>query len=355
MSYGSKIYYNIGILYDDTKPCDGCVSDVIYDSGETILNRGSDYYCSVINFSLPVSSIPIMFTDIEPYPNTDINKTIYKVALEFNGAVSTADVIFTPSDKLQSAPNPPTASSPNVPRSLYYAIYTYTEFMDMVNEAYKTAYDNLPGAPGGGEAPYLSFEPATGLFVLNANESFYGNEPTDILIYMNYYLESFFIGFNTDRVGFKTVDGRDHRLVISSDPQDVQPDGTIRTTENFSALANWNCLRSIQLRAPLLQISNEYVPSNESSSDGRSGTAPILASFNPIFEGGSNAVARSQISYSLNGANRLIDVISSGSISKISLSVWWTDELNNEYRLILNYREQIQIKLCFHDKDTYQG
>lgn len=354
MSYTSKIYYNINILYDDTRPCDECVSEVGYDSGETILDRGSDYYCNVINFSLPLSNVPIMFVDIQPYPNTDINKTIYKVALEFDGEVSTADVIFTPSDLLQPLPKPPTANKPNVPRSSYYTVYTYTKFMEMVNAAYGEAFSNLSTAPVGSEAPYLRFDPSTGLFKLITDTN-YGNDVSKITVFMNYYLESFFIGFSSNRVGFKKADGRDHRIVIDTSPDAVGDNGLSVTVQNFSALANWNCIRSLQIRSPLLQIANEYVPSNESQSDGRSGRASILSSFNPIFESGSNAVARSQISYTLSGANRLIDVISTGAITKISLSVWYTDELNNEYRLILSYREQIQIKLCFIEKDTYSG
>lgn len=340
----NKIYYNINIPYDQNRGCDACTATVLYNSEETILDRGDDYYASVINFSLPVSSIPVMFCDIEPFPNTDVDKTIYKVALEHSGAVETVNLQFTQSDFNYNPPASPTATNPDVTRTYYHAIYTYSRFLKMVNAALKTAFLALPSTPVGATTPVMTYD-ASGRFSLITDATYSAGIGVPIKVYLGYELFQFFTGFDMDRTGFKAADGRDFLFKIIS----------TTTEQDYSTISNWNCLRSLQLRAPGMDVSQESVPSSRVGSNGKSAKASILASFNPLYDNTSSSVPRSQIQFSLNSAHRLIDVLSSAALTRISLEIWWTDEQNNSYPLIMNYRELIQLKLCFHLKDSFVG
>ena len=353
--HSEHVYYNINIPWDENKPDNQCVAEVLYDSQETVLDRGSDYYASIINFNIPVSSIPIFFVDPEPFPNTDVNLTRYKVALEYEGEVSSATVIYNPSDLLQPLPAPPSASLPDGQRTAYYAVYTYNHFIQMVNRAFAQAHADLVTKPAGTKPPTLYWDGASNRFELQVDSGNYVSTlPQPINVYMGYYLFQFFEGFDTYKTGFQTADGRDHKFHIISNNNVV--DGVLTMPQDYPTVANWNCLRTIQLRGGMLNTADEYVPSVNSGSDGRASKAPILASFNPIYSNGvGGTVARSQISYTLESAHRLIDILTSASLTKISMAIWWTDEKNNEYRLRLNYRELIQVKLCFHLRATFRG
>lgn len=348
MAPSNKVYYSINIPYNEESGCDRSVATVQYESGDAILDRGSDYYVSIINFSIPVSSIPIFFVDIEKFPNTDINKTVYKIAMEYDGNTSTQNLIYYNSDLTQPAPLEPSATQPEVLRTMYHSIYTYTKFLDMLNIAYKAAYDALPTKPVGSTPPVFTFNPALNKFSVTANATHYKSSLADpIKIYMNYELYQFFIGFNVVRVDFKSAAAKDFRYVFLDDS------GVL--TQDYTTTANWNALRSIQLRADMMSTRDEYVPSVQSGSNGnKTNREPILASFNPLFSN-SDTVPRSQITYALDSAHRLIDVITSSPITKLSLSVTWCDEKNNCYPLIMNYRELVQCKLCFHLKESYAG
>lgn len=343
----SKIYYNISIAYDDTRSCDGSLAAISYESGEPILGRADDYYVSIINFSLPVSSVPLTFVDIEEFPNTDVNKTVYKLALEYNNEVITKNLTFYPSDLVYGPPSAPTASNPKVTRTLYHAVYTFTHFLDMLNIALKSAYDDLAAKPAGSAAPKMTFNPDTNRFSVVADAT-YANSGTPIKIYFGYKLYQFFIGFNVTRVAHKAADGRDFRFGF------LDTTGTI--TQDYSTISNWNCLRTLQLKAPIMPTKDEYVPASGCASSVKDATQPVLASFNPIpSNSAGNSVPRSQIAFTLNSAHRLIDLVSSNALTKISLLVDWCDEVNNCYPLMLNYRELVQCKLCFHKRVEYAG
>lgn len=354
-SNANRIYFNVNIPYDENRPLDACVAEVRYDADEPVVRRGSDYYAAIVNFSLPVSSIPLMFVDPAPYPNTDIDITIYEVAIGFNGDVYKVPVIFIPTDTLAPKPNEPTANKPKIPRSQYYAVYTYNHFINMVNEAFDSAH-SLASAPG--DPPKLQLDPSTNLFELVVNETEYAQPdlttPGTVQVYMNYELFQFFTGFNVTRTGFKSAEGTDFRFNVIVNNNVV--DENVIISQDYSTISNWNTLRNLQLRAPGMATSDEFIPSTTSGSDQRTAKASILASFNPIYSNSpGNTVPRSQVSFTLESAYRLIDILTDNPLNKINLAVWWTDERNNEYRLLLNYRELIQIKMVFILKESFTG
>jgi hypothetical protein len=279
---------------------------------------------------------------------------VYQVALEYNGIVATRDVIFQPSDTVTKPPPPPSILNPKVPRSMYYAVYTYNAFINMINATLALAFADLV-TPVGSVPPTIYFNASTNLFSLLVDPLFYaGDLPLPIYIYMNYKLFQFFVGFNVLRTGFMAADGRDFRfeIVINANVNGA----LLIMSQDYATFSNWNCLRTIQLRSPLMPTKNEFVPSTSSGSDSRSATAAILSSFTPAYGNSPGAaVPRSQVNFTLQSAWRLIEVVSSAPMTKISLAIYWSDEQNNSYPLILNYRELILCKLCFHRKDTYVG
>jgi hypothetical protein len=349
-----KIYYNINIGYgQSSSDCAECSADVQFNSTEVILGRASDYYCSIVSFTIPTSTIPIFFPDIQQYPNTDVNNTVYGVAISYNGDVGSAFVQYDTSDQTAIVPSALSAQNPIAQRGDYYAIYSYTRFMNMVNKALRDAFAATV-TPLGSLPPYLTFDQSTLLFTLVTDLNYDSSIPLPISVYMNYKLFQFFTGFDVTRVATLSPSSQTYKFnIVINNNLNLAAD-RILFKQDYSVITNWNCFRSLQLRSPLMPINQEFAPaSGATTSTPVANRTPIIASYIPIYDNtAGNSIARSTVVFTLQSAFRLIDFVSDGSLTQISLSLFWTDELNQEYKLRLNYRELIQVKLMFHHRDS---
>jgi hypothetical protein len=91
-----------------------------------------------------------------------------------------APVVYIPEDKTAPLPPPPYVKQDFSIK--YYYIYNYRHFVDMINTALSTSFENLRDALpkiGGASpidatvAPYLDFDPLTNRIILHADQTFY--------------------------------------------------------------------------------------------------------------------------------------------------------------------------------------
>lgn len=350
-----KQYYNLVLPYTD-RGGKNCSSTIGYESNDIILDKASDYYLSIVRFQIPVSSTPIAIADIQPFPNTDINNTIYSVTLEYDGETSQEFIQFVPSNLAESPPQPPTAQQPLVKRSLYYGIYSFQHMVNMVNTALEEAFQNLSNKPVGASEPIMTFNPDTSRFSMVVDPLFYGdNLVTPIKIYFNSQLYTFFEGFDVVYYPRSTPEGRQVEFRFVETINNVDQLGLLTVSQDYPTLSSWTCVKSLQLRSALLNVNQESVPTGFTSS-GSSSSASIIADFIPLYgETTSNAVARTTVDFTLQSSYKLINMLSDRPLTKVSLDVVWIDELGNEYNLNMNYRDVISVKLLFQRKSTFVG
>ena len=124
---GDNVYYNITIANNTNQ-----VINARYDEtrNDIIICDPRDYYLTIVRFSVPLNSIPIM---IMPMDGLSITDSVFKVTLTY---IPTGDnyqetVIYQPDNNL--APTDPN----------YFYIYTYTKLLEMVNIAFATAFSAL--------------------------------------------------------------------------------------------------------------------------------------------------------------------------------------------------------------------
>ena len=344
-----RVYYNIGIPYISKSLQGNCSAEQRLNEESPILDKANDWQMSVVRFDIPTSQIPILIPDIRPFPNVNINETIYSVVMEYNGDITSKSYVqYVTSKPNSTLPNPPTASKLFVDRSDYYFIYSINHFLKMINTVISDAFGKLSAPPGGSVAPTLTFNSSTNRFTLNSDVSFYSSDlATPIKLYFNNALFSFFEGFNCEYFGRQISDGRDVMFRVYNDLQE----------QEYPTVISWNCLRSLQLRSSMMGINNEFVPNKLGTNGLISSSSPILADFIPLFDNSSigSSVARSSISYTVNSSHRLINLLSDQPLRKVSLEVYWVDEQGNEYLLPMNYRESVTCKLCFFRKGTISG
>ena len=196
------VYYNATII-NNTVQTNQLADDPVITFQDTrevpVVKDSSKYELSVENFTMsgPQKSLPVFIPIINPTSATDVTTTSYAVSFgAYNGVkyvLSTRSIIWVP-ENAASFTIVPTTALPNQQQTDYYYCYTYSHWVDLMNTALRTAYNDVKtqmGANFGTACPFFEFDATTGLFSINqdANTSFskastpapqflgYGNTP----------------------------------------------------------------------------------------------------------------------------------------------------------------------------------
>lgn len=369
-------YYNVAIANNEaianTSYTYAQYKDVL---NQQIISNPSEYYLSVLRFQIPTANIPILIPEIESWPNTDVNKTVYNVALEYTNSGITytgiGQVMYKPITT-NYVPRPITVANPNpmINPSQYYFVYNYRAFIDMVNTAFETALSNLSAQvvlPPGVTAPYITYNAGNYLMSLHASPEYltpaYSTIPPpqlgQINIYMNYKLFTFFDGiefldYEYDPL-FPTT--KTIQILIKS-YNGTNFDGThYIMAQQYPSLSVWNVFKGIQITSFFLPTESEIVPTpNGSTTSGGSSTyntSPVVKDFIPFYENGPEF--RTFINFRYNGSYELIDLNSNAPITTIDITVYWIDRYGNKYVVSIPYNQVLTIKFCFIKKSTFTG
>lgn len=365
-------YYNISIANNENSST-YTYAQYKENLNQQLITNPSDYYLTVLRFQIPTADIPILIPEIESWPNTDVNKTIYTVTLEYTSGITytaTASVMYIPTvPPTYSIPRPITAQDPNPMKnpSDYYFVYNYRTFLDMVNNAFTTAYNDLllqAGAlPPGSAAPYFTYNGTNYLMTLHAPASYltpvYTIPPPpqsgQINIYMNYKLSTFFDGIESifnDYLSDKGIQ------ILIKNYNGTNFDGTnYLMSQQYPSLNVWNVFKSVQIVSFFLPVESEIVPiptfAGINSSNRTYNTASVVKDFVPFYENGPEF--RTFINFRFNGAYELIDLKSNSPITTIDINVYWIDRYGNKYLLTIPYNQILTIKFCFIKKSTFTG
>ncbi len=246
-----------------------------------ILDNPSQYTLSVIRFQLDTGQLPIFnFTPIPGSPtlgNTNLNKGIYSVSMSFGAQTVQTFVIFH--NAIVIRPTPPNITdwfTVNENNFLYYQVFDYMPFINMINSALAECYammdTNSPPKLAGAPPPYLDFNPDTHIISLVADKSF--NEiyagPT-IKIYMNHNLYQFFHNMNIVFIGYNQPNGTDvllnvknlgDNLTVRNAPFEIYPPYYAYTTYAVDELVNFNNINYRSLTAGNLNNQPDISPAN---------------------------------------------------------------------------------------------
>jgi hypothetical protein len=362
------IYYDIVIPY---KPNDNGFSPAIYQEqlNQPIVYNPQEYYLAVVRFQIPGSNLPIFIADIQPFPNTDPNLTIYSVTLTYNGNSSPQTYVeFISQLPFVSPGLPLSATHPNADPTPYYYVFEYTNFLTMINNALATAFAAIPGGtPVGSLPPYFIFDPITERISLIAQSAFYNQGPYGIVpalpirVYINYALSSFIEGISSYVLNIGG--GRDLLFNIRDlngsnfyapsgpvNPATVNPLTLLQMEQEYPTLVNWNSLQSIQIISNLLPINHEYVPNPSNTQSGVVSSQGILADFIPLVLLGPEA--RTTIEFVANGPWRFISMYGDYPITKVDLTFYWNDNLGRQFLIDIPRGKSVTAKLMFIKKDA---
>lgn len=343
----NHIYFNANVTNNNDKN----YRQAEFDQTRTdnIIDNPSEYYMSVARFELPGHYIPVHIMPIDE-TQSDPNKSVYSVTLEYDGTISQQFVQFVTTAKNVAVPPDPSLNGQDLSTD-YYFVYTYQHMVDMINTAFAAAFAAI-GPPADSEQPFLYFNPENKLFTLTVDTDYYDiNLTAPIKVFMNTKLYFLFQGFYADDFNANnnegsTTDGKDVQFHIDYNNPYSSNTSVWNMEQNYISTPNWNPFKRIVFVASGMPITPEYVPDSDDAYQN------ILTDFRPDESSGEDV--RSVYQYTPE-FYRLIDLKGEAPLRRISFRVYWEDKQGNLYTLRIPYLQQASVKFVFIRKRAIYG
>jgi len=391
-------YYDLDIINNnvsgDQKPV---IFNFIEARNQPYLYCPENYFMSIVRFSLQTPSLPKFIPTVKLGQN-DPNVLVYAITLyyryvapggnvpDFIGSI-TSNVQYVPFDESQPIPDAPITKQDF--SSYYYYIYSYQEWILMINTCFQNAFNNLQVAYANwatanivnivawnntfpnnaipttlnATAPFMEFDPQALNAVLNGDNQWYNASNTAnkrIDIFFNNALYQLYHTFPSTTTLFNGV-YTNKMLMNSFNNFNLFTTTSITYLQAYqeaSTAVLLNPISSIVFTTGLLPVNNELisVPKSNiiggvSSGSGAANIAPIITDFQVPFSALDQYIPN--IQYTPSSEYRLVDMSGTSPLSAIQISVYWKDYYGNLNPFYLNAGCAGNIKIMFRRKDLY--
>jgi len=363
----THVYFNVRIQNGDPNGSDK-VCEYREQRTVPLVDNPSEYYFSCIRFNIPTSHIPLLIVPIQPFPNTDVHKTIYSVALSYGGYTAQQYVMWSPNEASLKKSNiisprlPLTSMNPYVnANDSYFYCRSYVHMMNLVNKALTDAFNDLfahTTLPVGTQAPFFTYEPATKLFTLHAQEAMYDvNNSSPIDIYFNNDLFTLFGAFNHIKIN-NSSNEMDNKILVTAFPDNsnVDSSGTILFTQEYSTVVSWIGFQSIVITSGTIPIESEGIPSalpyfsnSNLQNTGQPTFLNIVSDFDALLDVGAQDFQTS-MQYAPSGEYRLIDMKGTQPLTSFDIQAMWTDAFGGLHPIMIGPNESASFKFIFRKK-----
>lgn len=373
------IYYDLQMINNNTGAPNTAPVNFTYQEtrNSPFLDCPSNYFMSVVRFQVQTPTLPVFIPQML-LGQSDVNKTAYSITLSYTYLGVVYDfqqyISYINYDLVEPAP---ASLSLSTITSQYYYVYSYQQWVGMINNAFISAHAGLNAlvvSAGGtlpsNKPPFCQFDPYSLLMTINSDILGYNQSlASPIRIYFNSALYSLYSNFQWtfSASGYNTNLGKNFLLTVENN--------TFSNVYVVPATPTWNALQSYQegstasllnpvesivFTSGLLPVVNENVglPSlNQaglSSSNGNnSNISPIITDFQvPL-----SALNRylPDIQYTPAGEYRLIDLYGDSPLSRFEVSVFWKDTFGILHPLLLGPGCSASMKVMFRRRDYASG
>tara|TARA_R110000796_G_scaffold4086_5_gene15596 strand:+ start:8006 stop:9034 length:1029 start_codon:yes stop_codon:yes gene_type:complete len=313
------IYYNVRIDANEETRKHATFS---VNRTQAIVENPNEYELAVIRFALPLTSVPlIVFQD-----------DFFKVSLTYGTSIYTESVVWV--------------SNGNVYDDKY--LYIVRDFIDLINTAYKTAFDKLKvdyPAVTSTTQPFMTFSSITNLIKLNCPESYladnikiYANE--NLYIKMNTFHDYYYELATTGPLNYQFIieDLFDNSVVYNGITYLV-------SSQNSATIGTMSDLKSIEFLTSSIPVNRELQGFQKNI------TSDFLTDFEPIesekwYPGG-------VLSFFPQGPLRYIDLLSNDPMLRFDLVINWRSKSGKSYPYYLQGDQSLTIKVLFRKKLDY--
>ena len=187
------------------------------------LQKPSDFNLSIVRFSLDTYNLPV-FIPIINFESTNPDETIYNLSIKYNQKLYTKNIYWKSQNQYISKPSK-TANNFQDFNSNYYYCYTFTYFINLLNDEIIDLFDEIKND---NSTENIDLQPFHFKFNSNFTFSIILNktlEDTEILF--NNGLYSLFSSFT-----FENIDTDNYKLILKN----------YENTENFELIQDYSAI-----------------------------------------------------------------------------------------------------------------
>jgi len=363
----THIYYNISITNNDTT---GLTAAPRIDFNETrnqpFINNPSQYFMSVVRFSMDTSTLPIFACQPQLDPVTP-GDLIYSITMTQGAFTYQQYINFQP--QTNELPRPPYPLSFSDSISHYWELYSYQWWNNLVNEAFTACTAGLNALVAGSiTAPFMVWDPSGYTAILNTDAAYFDQTPgvlaEPIYIYFNTPMWVLYSSYNAQYLGTSVTNGKNYQLVIANQRGQNEYTETstgitfIQSYQEYPTSPLWNPVQSIVFTTALLPIVPELtaapiafqgVPGNFVSYGNNANLTNTLTDFEVPLTKGSEY--KPVISYTPASEYRLTDLFGTNPCSAINVTIFWKDRYGVLTPVTLSAGSSCNIKIMFRRKD----
>lgn len=353
MTQPEILYYNLSFTCKKNNQTDpDVIAQFKQGRSQMILHNASDYYYTVVRFTMNSSNLPILIPPIAT-GQSNVDLTTWGMVLQYNNVFSDATFInYTCRNKYFNNPvNPPTIQQDDNP---YYYIQNIAHFVDMFNDCASRCFTNLASKDGvtlTGKAPKLKYNGDNTFSIYYDNSIFTDDNTLNLLFNNNLY--NVLRNFNYSTVA--NSNGFNYKLMITDKIDNYTTVGSVDyifDKQVYPSMDNWSPVQNIsfvtsndihnELFASPVFVSNNDINSvyvgNADSTDNIA-TDIILPVDNP-------EDYNSYIVY--NATVYRETVITTDRIGTIEFTVKWKNRLTGKiYNVLLSDGDSVSAKIKF--------
>jgi hypothetical protein len=365
------VYVNTLLSYTGKDPDGVMPASVVLNYTTPILNNPLNYYGCISRFNIQCSNIPLIFplldTNLLTNPSKDVNQLVYQFALGYNGIYSDPiNIEYIPSIPSLNPPSFPMGGNNQDTQSVYYYIYSYNYFCQLMNNALSTALTNLNGKTTTNVTtpPLFYYNANSEQLVLQASVADYTQgihtspDSNNIQIYFNSYLAPFFLGYSYAL--FPNVSGCNNAFYLFDQVYNIQTINSIPTyvqpIQGSAELCNWASAIKISILTNM-PVAKEYtqIPTRPGTiqSTTQSQTEQLLTDF--ILDNTNILQYNTQLVYNKTDSLRMFEFVSSTPMNTIDLTIIWSDSYGNSAPINLSVGQNITLKFEFIRKEVYSS
>lgn len=343
----SHIYLNLSI-HNDSKTNDiKAFYQRTFD--EVILQDPSQYEMSVIRFALDGMDIPILNLRNFLQTGSSINTALI-IRFVYLGNNYEIPVVWAP-------------FAPTIDEERKYYLYDYDQLCTLMNTTFQNLTNIINGITPGliSQSPIIAYNPEIQRFTLYAEKAvFTDNIIGGVQIWFGQLLYDLFqsLPFNSFSAG-GFIKLKIDRVLNPLSNTTVDNSKTINAIDHWAMIQNYNTLsqqntaQSIVIQSDL-PIINEYINSIGQSQAGLTTIQlPIVSDF--IIDPENGYEMFKTISYSPSAEYRMIDMVNSSPLNKVSLNFYWQDKQGILHPLDISPLRTITVKILFRRKGYHAG
>lgn len=336
----------------------------IEDYPGTLLEKMSDYQMSIVSFSI-VAQLPIFILPIKEGNNNNKNLTNFGVCFTYDGAEYSSPCIYTADNDREKKTKSPAQNNGVQDNSAgYYNIYSFHNFIDMVNTALLDAFTKMQNDNEGlpvSSPPFFIYNADSGLTSLIAPYEYsYSNAPS---LFINNLLYNYFDSLRIDFLGRGNPNYLDYKIIIKDYKNNwwnyggqsiPNPPTFLQMEQEYDTRYLYANLRSIVFLTNI-PTRLEYLPPVKNPNTLDTGlnnpnpfvpnTKQILTTFDIQFGGGVDW--RQPIQFSANSLDRWIDLVSDDPLNFITISLYLQYTNGSLIPLAVPINQSCDIKLVF--------